>query len=508
MFRISVLTRYLLTLFMALVVFACRQEDRNETLAKRYCSSCHVFPDPAMLPKETWEKKVLPEMAFRMGLDIWQSQTMDEAEVSTILHSLPPAPMVTDEEWKAISEYYMNAAPDSLTEEGADRYASLKQFSPQELYLPGEGTTMLTTIERDPGSGIIYVGTRQGHLYSLTASLTVHDSMKLASPASDIVFIGESAVLTCMGIMDPNDQAKGSVIKAEADLAGSVVLVDSLKRPVHLSVSDLNQDGQEDLLVASFGNFTGGLDAFEKTKTGYQRHVIHSFPGTRKTIVKDFNSDGLPDIAALITQGDEHIALFTNRGQFRFSYRVLMKFPAVYGSSYFELHDFNGDGHHDILYTNGDNADYSPVLKPYHAVRIFMNDGKNQFTETWYHSMHGASMARAADFDNDGDPDIAAISFFPDFGKHPERAFIYFENRNGNFIPSSTPAAAAGRWITMEIADVDDDEDEDILLGALNFPTGVPDGVIAAWQQRKVSMLLLRNKQHESRGVLPASTNP
>ena len=51
----------------------------------------------------------------------------------------------------------------------------------------------------------------------------------------------------------------------------------------------------------------------------------------------------------------------------------------MYGSSYLELADMNNDGHLDILYTNGDNADYSYVLKKYHGLRIFINDGKNQF---------------------------------------------------------------------------------------------------------------------------------
>ena len=40
-------------------------------------------------------------------------------------------------------------------------------------------------------------------------------------------------------------------------------------------------------------------------------------------------------------------------------------------------------------------------------------------------------MARAMDFDEDGDLDVAAISFFPDFEKYPERSFIYFENHQG-----------------------------------------------------------------------------
>jgi len=440
-------------------------------------------------------------MAFRMGLDIWQSQAKDEAEVMTILRALPPSPMVTEEEWEAIKAYYVSTAPDSLSPSERNTYLPLEQFSPEEILLPGKGATMLTMIEYNPDSKIVYMGNRERYLYRLTGGLSVIDEIQLASPPSDILFHDASVILTCMGIMDPNDQPKGSVIEFRPGSGDPLLLADSLKRPVHLAAGDLNLDGKEDLLISAFGNFTGGLYALEKTAAGYSSHTIHSFPGTRKTIVKDFNNDGLPDIAALITQGDEHIALFTNRGDFRFSYRVLLKFPAVYGSSYFEFFDFNGDGHHDILYTNGDNADYSPVLKPYHAVRIFTNDGFNHFTESWQHPMYGASMARASDFDHDGDPDIAAISFFPDFKTHPEHGFVYFENREGTFIPFTSPAAAAGRWITMEIADVDEDGAEDLLLGALNFPTGVPESLITQWQQKKVSVLLLKNITNQISGT-------
>ena len=252
--------------------------------------------------------------------------------------------------------------------------------------------------------------------------------------------------------------------------------------------------GENDFLVSAFGNFTGGLHALEENNGAYTKHTIHDLPGNRKSIVRDFNNDGLPDIIALITQGDERIALFTNRGGFRYSYQVLLKFPPVYGSSYFELLDFNTDGHLDILYTNGDNADYSPILKPYHGVRMFINDGRNQFSEYWHHPMHGASMAKSVDFDLDGDLDIAAISFFPDFVNHPEHGFVYFENQNGKLVAYSTAMAATGRWIAMESADIDEDGDEDIILAALNFPTGVPQELLEAWNKKKTSLLVLENK--------------
>lgn len=48
------------------------------------------------------------------------------------------------------------------------------------------------------------------------------------------------------------------------------------------------------------------------------------------------------------------------------------------------MHDFNGDGKLDIVYVNGDNFDYSRVLKPYHGIRILENDGKNNFHERYF----------------------------------------------------------------------------------------------------------------------------
>ena len=102
-------------------------------------------------------------------------------------------------------------------------------------------------------------------------------------------------------------------------------------------------------------------------------------------------------------------------------------------------------------------------------------------------------MAKARDYDDDGDLDVAAISFFPDFKKYPERGFIYLENREGKLIPHVTPLGASGRWITMESADIDSDGDEDILLGALDFPTSVPEDLLKRWGKERTTLLVLRN---------------
>ena len=128
--------------------------------------------------------------------------------------------------------------------------------------------------------------------------------------------------------------------------------------------------------------------------------------------------------------------------------------------------DFNKDGFQDILLTNGDNWDYSAILKPYHGVHIYLNDGQDNFKEAWFYPMYGTSKAVARDFDNDGDLDIAAISFYNDLDL-PEQGFIYLENQGGfHFKAHSTPEAASGKWLTMEVGDFDKDGDEDIVLGS------------------------------------------
>jgi hypothetical protein len=478
-----------------LILFSCNSgKQEPEQLAKQYCSSCHAFPEPSLLDKKTWANGVLPQMAFRMGMDYGQLQTINPDEVSEVIKVLPSQAMVSEEQWNAIKDFYLQHAPDSLPEIASKELPVTKQFSVSEFKLPQKTYPLITLVRYDSVNENIFIGTRLSKLYQLSANFILQDSTALSSPPADIIFQPDKEILlACLGIMDPNDQAKGTLTSLKSK--EQTVLIDSIKRPVNVQKTDLNNDGQDDFVVAAFGNYTGALLAYEKSRSGYIRHVIHSFSGTRKTIIKDFNGDGLNDVLALITQGDEQIVLFTNTGNFKFRVEVLLRFSPVYGSSYFDLFDFNNDGKPDILYTNGDNADYSPIFKPYHGVRIFLNDGRNKFNEHWFYPMHGASQALARDFDNDGDLDIAAISFFPDFKKHPEQSFLYFENDNGKLLPSVTPLAASGRWLVMEAADIDKDGDSDLLLGALDFTAQVPESLLTQWRTQNTAVLILRNNQ-------------
>jgi hypothetical protein len=217
---------------------------------------------------------------------------------------------------------------------------------------------------------------------------------------------------------------------------------------------------------------TGALSWSENLgNNNFTRHVLRPLPGAIKAYVEDYNKDGLLDIWALFSQGEEGIFLFTNKGSGHFEEEEVLRFPPADGSSYFEFADFNKDGYRDIVYTCGDNADYSPVLKPYHGVYIFINDKTNHFTKKYFFPINGCYKAIARDFDNDGDLDIATISFFADYAEQPEEGFVYLENEgNYKFQPFSHPATQAGRWLTMDAGDLNGDGKYDLILG--NFSVG------------------------------------
>jgi hypothetical protein len=171
------------------------------------------------------------------------------------------------------------------------------------------------------------------------------------------------------------------------------------------------------------------------------------------------------DILVLFAQGNERLTLYQNNGNLNFSEHTIIQFPAVYGSSYFEIVDFNEDGNPDIVYCNGDNGDFSNITKPYHAIRIFENDGSGNVQEVWTYPMPGAWKTVSKDFDHDGDFDIAAISLFPD---NSGQSFVYLKN-NGNYKFEPGQISADGKWMEIEAFDKDDDGDLDLVLGAFNL---------------------------------------
>lgn len=139
-------------------------------------------------------------------------------------------------------------------------------------------------------------------------------------------------------------------------------------------MTDMDNDGKADIVVCEFGWITGQLSLFKNMGNGkYQKSTLSSLPGAEKMYVDDINGDGLPDLWVLFSQAREGIVQFINKGNGKFEQKQVLSFPPSYGSTYFQLADMENDGEKEIIYTCGDNADYSEILKPYHGVYFQKN---------------------------------------------------------------------------------------------------------------------------------------
>ena len=462
------------------------QIERGEALAHIYCQSCHLFPEPSLLDAGSWDKGVLPGMGPRLGIFSFEFKHYPSYLRDQTLEKgyYPSKPLLTNQQWSDILAFYLATSPDSLP--GQDRERPIRNdltlFSPvspaARYYMP---TTCYIKVDSSLQTGkTLLVGDAfRNKLYRFDQGLNLVDSASLKGPVVDIHYEKNELLACNIGILLPNNGKHGSAqpIRVSADgkmTPDSLPLFDSLQRPVQITPVDINGDGKMDYVVCEFGFLTGSLSWMENLGGNrFKRHVIRAVPGAIKVYVTDYNHDGLPDLWVLFAQGDEGIFLFTNKGKGEFTTDPVLRFPPIYGSCYFELDDFNGDGYPDILYTCGDNGDFSPVLKPYHGVYIFLNDGKNHFTQKYFYPINGCYKAIARDFDGDGDLDIATISFFADYAHQPEEGFVYLENKgNFKFEPHTLAAGRSGRWLTMDAGDFDGDGKTDLLLGNFSVAPG------------------------------------
>lgn len=469
---------------------------RGEKLARTYCAACHAFPEPGLLAKETWRSGVLPQMAPRLGVSTKSLYTQIARNPNMTVLTRP----VSEPDWDKIVRYYLETAPDSLPYQSLPAEPQLDPsfFKPGPFVPHLHSSAVITLLNADSIHGRIFVGEAGTNLLRIFDwNRRLLSTTTLASPPTDVIVEDNRVLVLESGILDPNDEPKGSLVQ----LQPRKVLIDSLYRPVFVRRFDFDNDGRDDFLICEYGDNRGRLALYHDAGGAYERRVLEASPGAIRFEIRDLTGDGHPDIVALFAQGDERIVLFENDGRGQFPHqRVLARFPPVYGSMHFSMHDMNGDGKLDIVYVNGDNFDYSRVLKPYHGVHILENDGQNNFQERYVYPLYGAAQTAVADFDGDGDLDILAVSNFADLQRHPERGITYLENVGPyTFQPYVFSIAATNQWNVLAIADLNKDGRLDVLIGAMSLAN------IAAGQRQfsgqkpelgKDPVLLFENHMH------------
>ena len=433
-------------------------------------------------------------------------------------------PVTSVENWRLIRDYYVENAP-TIDEMfmPQPKHPVIEGFTPviPELEIEPNGLVLTTLV--DEAKQHLYVGRAVGRP---TGAKPARPEDVLSVDLKTGKRIGHS-VLTTQPIhlektdtgirmsthgnmpIDSPDKRAGSIIDLTdfgTEKQKSRLLVDNIQRVTQHHSHDLNGDGLEDIIVPMFGDGNLGVGdgrftifwqtpEYEKLwqdtsakdlpgpllQGGFREEVLMSFAGPVAARIADFNKDGKPDIALLVAQGLQQLILYINEGDSKFSQHLVMQNRPSFGGNSMYVEDMDGDGHTDIIVLNGDFGTRLPengytLPKRHHGLRVYRNNGDLTFTESYYYPMHGALKSTIADFDGDGDQDIAVIATYPRWEWEQPETFAYLENLGGlKFKPASLPREYFGVWISIEHGDVNADGKPDIVLGSANWPSFVPE---------------------------------
>ena len=494
---------------------------RGQDLASTYCSGCHLEPSPDILPKRSWEV-ALGYMGYMLGMlnidyladhpEFAQENVKSKQRYLSKENMVPAAPLLGEDDWAALRDYYVDSAPaEPLPQTGKPTLNwEMPQFElVQSDYRADPAVTTMVHIRDETGEAYI------GDSLANTIAVLNSDGQLKASPRKfgramspvGIDFVDDVAYVASIGDIFGDQTSADRVatisrldlVEQGIDNADISVVIDDLHRLAAMDVADVNGDGVVDFVVCGFGTRQGNVSLYlSRDDGGYVEQELISRPGAVTAKFHDFNGDGHLDIAVLLSDALEGFYILTNDGGNLFDSTTVFETHPSYGHTLFELEDFNNDGLMDILAVNGDNVDSDPynTLKNFHGIRVYLNRGDLKFDEAFFFPLYGAFGARAGDFDNDGDMDIVAISFYPDFEIEKRESFVYLQNDGDlEFSAYTTPELVHGRWMTIGVGDLDGDADTDIVLGGAYIPTGMYAymDTYRALAESAPSILVLRN---------------
>jgi hypothetical protein len=462
----------LLPLLLSLVVISCSNQKesavklsaedekikiKGERLVQKYCSSCHAVVDPNLLDKKSWHN-VLYQMHEEIG---------------------KTGGVVDYVEWEMIERYYNRFSNSILDDSGRHISTRTTRFDTARPASDIEGSPNITVISFNPDNGSLVVGDASRRLIYRPSDGETR-IISLENIPINIKYGDDEGKMFVLGIgnLRPSETMSGQLLSVDIESGEAIPLIDGIERPVQFAMADLNNDGVDEFLISCFGSTTGKhntgrLLLYSLEDETWKKRVLENLPGATKAIVEDYNHDGLADIFAMFAQGNERIVRYTNLGGLQFSAEILVEYPPVYGISDFALADMDGDERKDLVITNGDNGDFSPVFKPYHGVRILFGNEDYTFTQGYFQKINGAGRLRVRDFDDDGDLDVVVLSIYPDLFRFPEETLVYLENNGEEFEVRYFEKEPTLKWTILEAGDIDGDGDEDILTGAnnmLSFP--------------------------------------
>ena len=390
--------------------------DSSTAAVRAACTTCHVFPPPDMLPREYWPVAIrgMFQIASRRGIRIPVS--VDRAMAWYLLQAperLPPAPGRTD---AGPGRVTWEREPWRPSDAPAGRAPAVTNVQMARLF----GGSGLDVLVSDVSTNRVWALRPYAPQKPPVLVGSVPNPGRIA--VSDLDRNGEpDLVVAALGQLKPTNDPVGSVLwfrRTGPESFEPTVLADGLGRVADVQATDLSGDGRTDLLVAVFGWLENGELIWlenaggDATHPTFVRHVVDPRPGFTDARAIDLNGDGRQDIVALIAQEFQQVMVYWAEAD---GYRPEVVYQAPnpdWGYTGMEVTDFTGNGLPDIIVVNGDNLDLT-VAKPFHGVAMLENLGGGRFEYRPITAMYGAHRAVPVDLTGDGRVGLLVAAYLP-----------------------------------------------------------------------------------------------
>lgn len=283
-------------------------------------------------------------------------------------------------------------------------------------------------------------------------------------------------VVPVLGSVFPTNDHIGRVVWLKNDGQQQFtthVLLEDVRRISDVQAGDLDGDGDLDLAVAEFGFDQGGAWWLENLGDAtFREHLLLGLPGCIHVPLADLDGDGDLDLAVLVSQDEEAVLAFENDG----GKLTLRKEPLFrsenfdLGSSGLTLADLNQDGKPDFLLSAGDTLEFEfPSPQSWHGCYWLQNRGDWSFQSERISDLAGTYAAAAGDIDGDGDQDVALASMFNDWRAAGMASCAWLENDGQQKFTPWQIADRPTHLATIDCRDLNGDGRADIVAGALHL---------------------------------------